>query len=220
MCLCLLLNLGLSRIIIYHVTFPKHILQLTMDHLPALLIIFSVITFLLCIQPLVWQIKHYNVASGCLISWTILLLFVNFLNASLWPSVDSVKSYMGLGLCDVEIKLIIAAWVGVTGSAAAMLRHLAKILDISSTTSLTSLSKKEKIIDRIIVYGMCVGLPFLLAATHILVQPSRYMLVSIAGCIPTVARSWPGTLFLYLLLLINGVSGTVYAGENSSFPLS
>jgi len=184
-----------------------------MSYISPLLIVPSVLVEIFSIQPLVWQISHNNVASAFLISWIMLRNAFNIINASIWPSLDSLlEGYDGVGLCDIEVKLKIALDIALFGCAAAILRNLANILDTSRTSNLLSLSKRQRIIDQTVTWTLCAGLPTIAAALHYLVQPSRYMLMVVSGCQYTIATSWLSILIFYLPRTLLAILGMYYAG--------
>lgn len=186
-----------------------------MSYIPPLLIVPSILVEIFSIQPLVWQISHNNVASAFLISWIMLRNAFNIINASIWPSLESLlEGYDGVGLCDIEIKLKIALDVALFGCAAAILRNLANILDASSTSNLLSLSKKQRIIDQTVTWMLCAGFPFITAALHYLIQPSRYMLMAVSGCQYTIAYSWLSILIFELPRTLLAILGMYYAGQS------
>jgi len=184
-----------------------------MSYVSPLLIVPSVLVEVFSIQPLVLQISHNNVASAFLISWIMLRNAFNIINASIWPSLESLlEGYDGVGLCDIEVKLKIALDIALFGCAAAILRNLANILDTSRTSNLLSLTKRQRIIDQTVTWTLCAGLPIIAAALHYLVQPSRYMLMVVSGCQYTIATSWFSILIFYLPRTLLAVLGMYYAG--------
>jgi len=171
----------------------------------------SIFVFLLCIQPLVWQITHHNIAASSHIAFVMLILMSNIVNASIWPNAISMTDWPGFILCDIEVKLIAFAKYGVYGSTAAMLRNLAKILD---TSSMALPTKKQKVLDLFITCSLCFGLPIIWPALHYLVQASRYTLYPVAGCEASIDTSWLSMVLLLLPIIILDCIAAYYAGSS------
>lgn len=169
----------------------------------------SVLVFLLCFQPLIWQITHHNIPASSNIAFIMFILLTNIINASIWPEAISMTDWPGFIFCDIEIKLVMFATYGIYGSIAAMLRSLAKILDPSS---MALPSKKQKIVDLSITCMLCFGLPLIMPALHYLVMTSRYLLYPVAGCEQINDSSWLGILLIAGPILVLDLFAAYYGG--------
>jgi len=191
-----------------------------MSYIPPVLIVPSVLVEVFSIQPLVWQISHNNIASAFLISWIMLRNLFNIINASIWPSLESlIGGYDGVGLCDIEVKLKVAMDIALFGCTAAILRNLANILDTTRTSNLLSLSKRQRIIDQTVTWTLCAGIPVISAALHYLVQTSRYLLMAVSGCQYTYAQSWLTLVIFHLPRTLIAILGIYYAGQSCRYTL-
>ena len=137
---------------------------------------------------MLWHFSNRNIGATSLILWLLLLNFQSFLNALLWPHDDTAQWFGGTGLCDVEVKLMIAASVGVPSSVASVLRALARVMDTEKAS--LGLSNREKRRGYAIDLLWCVGFPVLQMFFHYVVQSERYYIVGIAGCAPAADDSW------------------------------
>ena len=91
--------------------------------------IFSLIAGVLCVPPLALHWKNRNFPAVSFVGWFLLLNLLNFANALIWPTDASLSNWDGTGLCDVEVKLQVASYVGLPGALACIFRSLAIILD-------------------------------------------------------------------------------------------
>jgi len=95
--------------------------------------ILSFITLVLCLPPFVWHVKNRNIAASSLVFWILLNNIFNFINALIWPTDDITSWWNGAVLCDIEVKLMTAAAVGLNGSMACVVRNLAQVMDTKRT---------------------------------------------------------------------------------------
>ncbi|KAI4098574.1 MAG: hypothetical protein L6R37_006423 [Teloschistes peruensis] len=137
------------------------------------------ITLFLDLPPLVWHVKNRNLAASNLIAWTILFNLSSFVNALIWPTDDIPNWFHGFVLCDIEVKLQLAATFGISGSLACIMRSLAKVLDTKRTV--LSLTKRQRNLERAITALLCFGGPVYVMAIHYVVQPTRYYIIAISG---------------------------------------
>ncbi|KAL8636725.1 MAG: hypothetical protein Q9228_005912 [Teloschistes exilis] len=147
------------------------------------------ITLFLDLPPLVWHVKNRNLAASNLIAWTILFNLSSFVNALIWSTDDIPNWFHGFVLCDIEVKLQLAATFGISGSLACIMRSLAKVLDTKRTV--LSLTKKQRNLERAITTLLCFGGPVYVMAIHYVVQPTRYYIIALSGCNISLDNSWP-----------------------------
>ena len=160
------------------------------------LVVLSFFSLVLCAPAFVWHIKNRNLAPASMIFWILLVNVFNIVNPLIWPNDDVSTWWYGQGYCDVEIKLDIASTMGLVGALACVFRSLAMALDTERTRlyQTKSQSRRQAIIEVI----FCFGLPLITAAVHFVVQPNRYYIYAIAGCIPSYSDSWLSILLAYL----------------------
>src|ERR1700755_2703013 len=95
----------------------------------VLIPVLSASAFVLQIPPLVWHVRNRNLGASCLIAWLSVIQVIYVLNPIIWPRDDIMNWWSGYGLCDIEIRILIAATVAVPGSTTVIIRKLAAILD-------------------------------------------------------------------------------------------
>ncbi|KAL9102231.1 MAG: hypothetical protein Q9163_002591 [Psora crenata] len=165
---------------------------------PAAIVVplLALITLVLDTPPFVWHIRNRNVAASSLVFWIILTNLMNFINALLWPTDDIAQWWPGQILCDIEVKLMTAVYIGVVGSLVCIMRNLARVLNTENTVLYPSKAQKRRraAIDML----LCFGVPCYMMIAHYIVQPSRYYIFAIAGCTPPVDRSWPKLVLMFI----------------------
>ncbi|KAK3623611.1 a-factor receptor [Elasticomyces elasticus] len=161
---------------------------------PAAIILatLSLLVILLLVSPLCWHYRNRNVGATLLVAWAIVINLQTFINSILWQNDDITNWYNGAGLCDVEVKLQIASSIAAPAALAAVLRALANAIDTERATLVKS--RAQRIRDYAIDISFCLGFPALEMLFHYIDQPSRYLLVGIAGCGQTVSLTWVTTL--------------------------
>ncbi|GAB7360314.1 hypothetical protein MBLNU230_g8071t1 [Neophaeotheca triangularis] len=157
---------------------------------------FSLLLVFLITPSATWHVRNRNIGASSLVIIVLIKNFMSFLNAVIWPADNLSAWFSGHGLCDIQVKIQVASHVLIPAAAACMLRALARVMDTNRTT--LGLSKSQKRKDMAIELVLCLGLPLLQMLAHYIVQPSRYYVYGIAGCVPTVDSSWP-TVVLVLL---------------------
>ncbi|SLM41278.1 GPCR fungal pheromone mating factor, STE3 [Lasallia pustulata] len=156
----------------------------------------SFITLVLNVPPLVWHTKNHNLAASTLVFWIILCNLFNFINALLWPTDNLTSWWNGVGLCDIEVKLITASTVGIVGSLACIMRNLAAVLDTSNTVLMPSRAQRRR---RIVFDSIfCIAFPVYMIIIHYIVQPSRYYIFAISGCTPSFDNSWVSIVLCFI----------------------
>lgn len=176
-----------------------------------LLATFSFITMLLILPPMFWHFRNRNIGATVLIAWLVISLLINFVNALLWPSDDFNSWYNGVGLCDVEVKIQVASQVGLPASFACILRALAAIMDTDRATLYQTKAQKRRAyaIDLL----CCIGLPSVQMFLHYVVQPHRYYIFGISGCVAAVNDSWLTILLIIVPPAIWIAIDAYFAGE-------
>ena len=171
----------------------------------------SLLFALLIIPPMLWHFSNRNIGATSLILWLLILNLQSFLNAILWSNDNIPKWTEGRGLCDIEVKITIAVFVGVPSSVACVLRALAKVLDTERVS--LGLSKGQRRRGYAIDLLWCAGFPALQMFFHYIVQTRRYYIMGIAGCTPASSRSWVTDLLITAPQVVWTVVGCYYAGE-------
>ncbi|KAJ5775427.1 uncharacterized protein N7511_000438 [Penicillium nucicola] len=158
--------------------------------------ILSSFSILLGIPPLLLHAKNRNFPATSLVSWSILLNLFNIINALTWPNDDVDSWWDGAGLCDIEIKLMVAGYVGVPGALMCIFRSLANVLDTDRAALVPSRSQRWR--SQFMNLLFCVVVPVIAMITHIVWQKSRYLLYSISGCVNNFDESWVSLVLAFI----------------------
>ncbi|KAI9849776.1 MAG: a-factor receptor [Thelocarpon superellum] len=173
-------------------------LDLDFDRSPqaVLLPILAVLSVALSLPPFAWHLKNRNVAACSLIFWIILTNVFVFTNALIWPTDNLVAWWDGVGLCDVEVKLTWASSVGATGALAAIMRNLARVMDVDRATLIPTQAQRRRQLAVDLI--LCYGFPIYVMAVDFIVQSGRYYIFTISGCTPAVDASWPSIFLIFI----------------------
>jgi len=148
----------------------------------------SVFSIILSIPPLVWHSKNHNFPASCLVIWFLINNIFNIVNAAIWPTDDVDSWWSGVGLCDIEVKLMIAGYVGVPGALMCIFRPLAHLLDTDRVVLVPSREQSRRRLAFEIFF--CLVVPAISMITHYVVQKNRFMLYTISGCVNSFDESW------------------------------
>ena len=184
------------------------------DTVPAtaiLLPILAMLSVLLDIPPMIWHIRNRNLAACFLVFWFMLVNTINTLNAFIWSTDSSLLRWNGAIFCDIEVKLIVATYIGATGALICIFYALYHALDTDRTVlSHTKAQKTRKLAWELLA---CLGAPILCMIVHALAQDNRYDLVTVMGCYPTTDSSWVTGLGLWLLPVAFSIAAAVFGGD-------
>lgn len=158
--------------------------------------ILSFISMILCIPPLTLHAKNRNIPATTLICWSLMLNLFNIINALTWPTDDIDSWWDGVGLCDIEVKVMVAGYVAVPGALLCILRGLAIVLDTSRAMLVPSKTQRWR--SRFMELLFCAIVPIISMITHIVWQKSRYLLFSISGCVNNFDESWVSLVLAYM----------------------
>ena len=150
----------------------------------------------LCIPPLIAHVTTRNLAATVLVAGIMIENVQNSVNALIWPRYPLDKKWDGQGLCDVEVKLYIGIGVAVSGATASIFRQLALILNTDRAFIIPS--KRQKHIGFVFEVGLCLALPAYTMAVHYVVQPDRYYLIAVSGCVPSFYTSWVTYVLIFI----------------------
>ncbi|KAK2853246.1 hypothetical protein FQN49_005262 [Arthroderma sp. PD_2] len=156
----------------------------------------SLMSFLVCIPPLIWHCRNGNFPASCLIVWILTQNLFNFINPLIWPDDDVSSWWMGYGYCDIQSKLITGAGVGIVGPLVCIFRSLAKVLDTERATLVPSKGDRRWNIAFEAIY--CVVIPVVIMVLHFIIQDSRYFIYGIVGCMPAYHSSWVSFVVGYI----------------------
>lgn len=175
----------------------------------TLLPIIAFPAWLLCVPSLVWHFRQGNVAAGSLILWVSMMNFFLSINALIWPRDNLDEWWNGNVWCDINIRVHIGAMVGTTASVAMIVRKLAKVMDTNNIT--VSSSRGSKMKEAILEITWCWIYPLVLIIIYYIVQPVRYMIYGIVGCVAGYDTSWPSVVLSFMWAPITTVIAAGYA---------
>ncbi|ODQ64362.1 fungal pheromone STE3G-protein-coupled receptor, partial [Nadsonia fulvescens var. elongata DSM 6958] len=182
--------------------------------LKATLQVLSMIAVIVPIAPTVWHIKCNNWPAVCLLVYLYILNLNTFIGATIW-SRNLDQGFQGHIYCDIMVHFLCAASLGVVCPIVAILRNLCAIMSKQGPSSTfeenasgkTVLNKKKLFID----LAISLGFPIYSMSVLYIVQPSRYSLSEINGCIYFVSSSWVSLVLLFIWPPIISLIGTGYA---------
>ncbi|KAL5121752.1 hypothetical protein ACEQ8H_000439 [Pleosporales sp. CAS-2024a] len=153
-------------------------------------------SWILCILPLVWHFRQGNIAAGSLILWLILINLANSINPLIWPRDNMTEWWDGYVWCDIHARIQVGCVVGTTASAAMIVRKLAKVMDTRNITVSSSRDSrmKEKVLDIL----WCWIYPLVIILLYYIVQPVRYVIYGITGCLAAFDPSWPSVVVSFM----------------------
>lgn len=175
----------------------------------------SLLAMLICIPPLIWHCSNRNLPASCLIGYIIISDLINVINAVIWPT-DNVEAWWnGVGLCDVEVKVISGYQVGLPGALLCIFRNLALVMDTDRTTLIPSHAQRLRKLAFEIVF--CVAVPVLAMVMHFIVQGNRYFIFAISGCNTTFEQNWVSLVLWLLWPPLICLAAAAYGGLSSPF---
>ena len=154
----------------------------------VILPVLAMITLIIDIPPLVWHIRNRNLAATSLVVWVMIPNMFSFINPLIWPTDNTAVWWSGVGLCDIEVRLLSALNYGFIGSLLCIMRSLARVLDTNRTVVTSGQAEHRK--QRLIECIFCIGAPIYGTMAHYTVQYDRYFIYAISGCTPSIKNSW------------------------------
>lgn len=170
------------------------------------------LTCIIDLPPLIWHIRNRNTAAACLVGWVILGNLMNFLNLLIWPTDNFVNHYAGHGLCDVEVKIMVARAVALPASSLCIVRVLSNVMNTDKSIAIPTKAQRRRALVMELVW--CLGLPLVVMCFHYIVQPNRYFLAGVAGCTPSFWASWLSIVLISIPPLLLSFGNAVYAGSS------
>ncbi|CAG5188786.1 uncharacterized protein ALTATR162_LOCUS12032 [Alternaria atra] len=157
---------------------------------------FAFPAWVLCMAPMIWHFRQANIAAGSLILWIALHNFFNSVNALIWPRDNVLEWWDGPIWCDIHVRIQVGSYVGMTASVAMVIRKLAIVMDTRNMT--VSTSRNSKIKAKIWEVVWCWVVPGFFIALYYVVQPVRYMIYGIVGCLSAHDSSWPSVVLGFM----------------------
>lgn len=193
------------------------ILPTTNTLIPAgiALAVFAPVACLLNIPPLIFHFRNRNTAAVSLVAWVLFHNLLSLINLLIWPTDDFKDRYNGEGLCDVEIKFIVARAVALPAATLCIVRSLANVMNTNKSISIPTAAQRRRAMVMDLVW--CVGLPIIMMFLHYIVQPNRYFLAGVSGCTPSFWSGWVSILLTCLPPLLLSLANAFYAGMLGSW---
>ncbi|KAH6848483.1 pheromone B alpha 2 receptor [Alternaria rosae] len=158
---------------------------------------------------MIWHFRQTNIAAGSLILWIVLHNLFNCINPLIWPRDNLTEWWDGRILCDIQIRLQVGSYVGLTASLALVLRKLAHVMDTRNMT--VSTSHKSKVKAKIWEVFWCWGVPLFLMGIYYVTQYNRYAIIGIAGCWSVHDASWPSMVISFMWSAVGIVIDSYWA---------
>lgn len=192
----------------------------TDNKLYPLAVVVPVLSFLsiaISIPPLALHAKNRNYPATIVNCWAILLNIFNIVNSLLWPTDDISTWWNGVGLCDVEIKLMVAGYVAVPGALVCIFRSLANVLDTRRAVLVPNKTQRWR--NRLMELLFSVFVPVIAMSTHYIYQKSRYYIYSISGCVNNYDESWASFVFAWIWPLVICLIASYYCCKFQAFDI-
>jgi pheromone a factor receptor len=183
-------------------------------------ILFPAFTFpswILCIAPTIWHFRQANIAAGSLILWIILNNFFNSFNAIIWPRDNFQEWWDGHIWCDIDARIQVGSYVGMTASVSMVVRKLAIVMDTRNMT--VSTSRNSKVKAKIWEVVWCWVIPVLFVLLYEVVRGERYMIFGIVGCYSSHDSSWPSVVTGFMWPTIGMLFASYWACKSSQLSL-
>ncbi|KAH3899674.1 Ste3p SCDLUD_003957 [Saccharomycodes ludwigii] len=156
-------------------------------------IVLSTLALILLIPPFAWHLKCKNVSAIILIFWLFIINLKSVVDISIWGTPNFASGWEGYGWCDIMIKFVIGANVGIPCCIARIIYQLTEILKadhlLPDKSSWKYICKDILLVLTNSIISM--GLSYL-------VQVSRYGIVEYSGCQNILSATWV-TLVVYSL---------------------
>lgn len=162
---------------------------------------------IICLPPLIVQVQQRNLACSILLLSTVIFDFMDALNALIWGTSDVTSWWDGRVFCDIEIRLYIGLEVSITGAVTCIFRQLSMIFGDSPPLQ----TKSEKRRKRSFEIMLCIVAPVIRMGIFYVVQPDRYLIMQLRGCVWTFDSSWLGVLLMFSWQIILSLTALVYA---------
>ena len=98
--------------------------------------------------------------------------------------------------------------MAISGAIASIYRQLAIVLNTDKT--MITPNRKQRYTTRAFEIGVCLIFPAYKMAIHYVVQPNRYYLVAVYGCVPTFATAWLSYVLINTWPLVICLIGVAY----------
>ncbi|PFH48839.1 hypothetical protein AMATHDRAFT_148990 [Amanita thiersii Skay4041] len=168
-------------------------------------LVFSFLSFFLCLTPLPWHIQAWNAGTCAFMIWTSISCLIRFVNALVWRgSVANVAPVW----CDISSKLMVGASIGIPASILCISRRL---YCITSTRNVT-LGHKDRRRNLLIDLSIALCIPVLIMILHVIVQAHRFDILEDIGCYPVIYNTLPAYFLYFMWPILLGCISFIYSG--------
>ncbi|ETW79706.1 putative B mating type protein [Heterobasidion irregulare TC 32-1] len=161
---------------------------------------FLSIFFLLLISPSQW--KSASVPNILTIAWLLVCNIIHAVNSSIWAG--NVFVHVPIW-CDIATKVLLGVMIAVPGAFLCLCRRLERISSRDETRL-----KGNKQHTRVFEAFLCLFLPVVYMALHVIVQDHRFDIVEDFGCQPATFMSLPALIIVWLPPLVISVVALLY----------
>ena len=148
------------------------------------------------IPPLLWHIKQRNIAAWSMIAWVIISNIFLSVNPLIWPRDNVYEWWDGAVFCDIQARITVGGMVGLPCAVTCIIRKLANIMDTRHITMAPRPARKSK--ENFLEVLWCWGFPAFIIVVYYIVQPIRYFIVGISGCVAAFDASWPSIIVVWV----------------------
>lgn len=173
--------------------------------------VLAIITIIIDLPVLMIHGKNRNFPCLCMVSWLVLLNFFSLVNSLIWREPEVKNWWSGVGLCDIEVKLIGASYSGVPTCLICLFANLASLLDTRRTALFQSRARRWR--KRAFEFTLCIVVPIIMIITSYIVQPNRYAVFQTTGCVPMYDQSAPSIALFYIWPPIFCIVAAFYCGK-------
>ncbi|KAI0318404.1 GPCR fungal pheromone mating factor [Amylostereum chailletii] len=160
---------------------------------------FLSIVLLLLILP--GQLKSHTIPAVSVICWLFVCNIIHGVNSILWA--DSLDDHAPVW-CDIASKILLGAMVAIPGAFFCISRQLELL------TSRHEHVQKHVQYKTLVEVVMCIVIPVVYMALHVIVQNHRFTIVEDLGCQAAIHRSLTGLVLVWLPPLVISLLALLY----------
>jgi len=168
----------------------------------------NIIGVVLALLPLISQIRKFSLAVWSYAIWIAIVNLRQFVNTIIWHNNVNIVAPVW---CDIGTKLQIGADIGTSACALVICMHLYKITHIRASVDTSKYQRRKAMSFELL---LIIGLPFLVMALSIVVQPTRFDIVEELGCAST-GYSYVGYIIFYVPTFIPSLGCAILARKSS-----
>lgn len=165
--------------------------------------IFAFLGFVLALVPLPWHMQAWNSGTCFYMMWAALACLNQFVNSVVWAS--NVLNPAPIW-CDISIRIILGASVGLPAASLCINRRLYQIATAHSAGFTRAEKKRAILIDTLI----CVLFPLVFIAVQYVVQGHRFDIFEDIGCYPALYNTLPTYFLSGMWPIVIGLMSAVY----------